>query len=180
MYREMVQTCGVKLLYFVLRRWEERNVRCINEVDKLLKNISSLILDNSYNLHVVCSILHARLLDYQNAGRSLNDIYFILKRAFLDLKISSFTDKIFMWEYGNCGTSDLQQRPATVFLFLREIPEMMERCIDYKSWPEDKRPLIEQRNSWYWCEKCGKMNGHSTQEHKQRPSKTRKFQDGSG
>jgi hypothetical protein len=141
MFKAIINHCGVKLLYFVFRRCEERNARCIASVAKLLDNLPQLIQDNSYNLHIVCATLISRVLDYKQAGNSLNQVYLTIKSAFLNLNISAFTQKLNLWEDKHCNSAILQQEPATVIEYLKAVPEIMDKCIDDKTWPTDKLPM---------------------------------------
>jgi hypothetical protein len=145
MYKSVIKQCGVRLLYFVFRRCEERNARCTSAVSKLLvANLPTFFKDHSYNMHEICSILHKRLLDYKSAGNNLNQVYFNLRTAFVELEIPQFMQKLLAWEDKHCSTSALQEQPSTILLYLRTVPDIMDRCIDEKVWPADKMPLVER------------------------------------
>jgi hypothetical protein len=139
MYKSVIQQCGVRLLYFVLRYSEERNARCTSAVGKLLTKLPTLFRDHSYtNMHEICSILHSKRLldDYKFlAGNNLNQVYFNLCTAFVDLEIPQFTQKLLAWEDKHCSNSTtLQEQPSTILLYLRTVPDIMDMCIDEKVW----------------------------------------------
>lgn len=95
-------------------------------------------------MHEICSILHTRLLDYKSVGNNLNQVYFNLRTSFVELEIPQFMQKLLAWEDKQCSTSALQDQPSTILLYLRTVPDIMDRCIDEKVWPADKMPLVER------------------------------------
>lgn len=96
-------------------------------------------------MHEICSRLHTCLLDYMSTGSNLIQVYLDLKIAFFDLKITRFTQKLMTWEDKHCSTSALlQEDPSTILLYLHCIPELVEKCIDKKQWPDIKMPLVER------------------------------------
>jgi hypothetical protein len=141
MYQSVYGMCGVKLMFYVFRRCEERNARCTDHVTKLLDNLPKFFVEQSHNMHVICSHLLSRITDYKAAGNSTTRVYPALRSAFLSIKCSGFTQEINTWQTQHASSTRLREEFPTVVAFLKVIPEMMDKCIDDDTWPKDKLPI---------------------------------------
>jgi hypothetical protein len=134
LYNDKIVNQGPRLLFKILTQFSMQDSRVRADVQQEIITFAEVFKNTNWNVHLVCPILHERLLAYDNAGGESNVYYGQLHTALISMDHAALTQKIRDWEQNQTRKGGTK----SILLLLQEMPRFIDTLIVERNWPYKK------------------------------------------